>query len=225
MESWFFFALLSFVFSGLYSFFLKVSAEKNHDSSQVSFYTYLSGAFLAGIFFFLHLDFGFSSFLFIFFLAFLNAFLYFLATLTRIESLRCIHTTLYFPLYKTFGPLLVTVVSLFFFKESLSSSEIFGIVLGIFVPLLLINKKESSRQSNLKKGLFLLFLGMLLATIASSTGKIIMENNLNFYLYIFLTPLFGLCFSLFTFKKMGEKKFTPKKMLNSLECLMVFSIF
>ena len=165
------------MFSGLYSFFLKVSAEKNHDSSQVSFYTYLSGAFLAGIFFFLHLDFGFSSFLFIFFLAFLNAFLYFLATLTRIESLRCIHTTLYFPLYKTFGPLLVTVVSLFFFKESLSSSEIFGIVLGIFVPLLLINKKESSRQSNLKKGLFLLFLGMVVMGLDNANKALFMGSN------------------------------------------------
>jgi multidrug transporter EmrE-like cation transporter len=65
-------------------------------------------------------------------------------------SLRNIDTVIFFPLYKTFSPILVTIISFFFFQEMLTMKEFFGILLGIAVPLMLITSHEEKRQTNLK---------------------------------------------------------------------------
>gem|GEM_PF-6878766 len=47
-----------------------------------------------------------------------------LSVFTRVESMRNIDTVIFYPLYKTFGPIMVTGVSILFFHETLSLNEI-----------------------------------------------------------------------------------------------------
>ncbi|MCA9459331.1 MAG: EamA family transporter [Nanoarchaeota archaeon] len=211
MESWFLFALLSAIFAGLFNFMLKISAEKNHNSSLVILYSYLSGLTISGIFLSFNLE-NLDSLLFIIFLAFINSLFYFFATLTRIESLKYIDTTIYFPLYKTFSPIFIALISYFIFTENLTRFEFIGIISGILVPLLLINQAENKKQKNMKKGLIYLLIGIIFVLITTSTGKIIMEKDLNLYIYIFFTPLFGLVFSYFTYKKTYNENHSSHKL-------------
>ena len=55
--------------------------------------------------------------------AFGNVLFYFLSMLTRMEGMRNIDTVIFYPLYKTISPVLVTLVSFFFFQEVLSLKE------------------------------------------------------------------------------------------------------
>jgi multidrug transporter EmrE-like cation transporter len=61
--------------------------------------------------------------------AFVNVFFYFLSTLTRMESMKNIDSVIFFPIFKTVSPILVTISSLFIFNETLITREIIGIAL------------------------------------------------------------------------------------------------
>jgi len=205
MEIWFVYALLSGLFAGLYSFFLKVSAEKNHNSSLVTTYSMFVCSAM-GLFFFLFNTTNLNLLLLLFVVSFANAFLYFIAIVTRIESLKNIDTTIYFPISKTIGPVLMVFIGILFFSEKLIFFEFVGIMIGVVVPLLLIHKKENSNQKNMKKGLILLGIGIVFGVLSSSMSKVIVVNNLNILLFLFVSFFFGGLFSLFNYRRSKKKK-------------------
>jgi len=205
METWFVYALLSALTAGLYSFFLKVSAEKNHNGSLVSTYSMFVASGLALVLFIFSLDKITPLWIFVL-TAVVNGAFYLTATITRIVSLKNIHTTIYFPIYKTLGPSLMLLVSMFLFSESLNTYEWIGFLLGISVPLLLVSKSENNIQINLKKGLFYLVIGTFFAVISSSTAKVVTLNDLNIFGYIFLSFLIGGLISLAYYKRTSQQK-------------------
>lgn len=211
METYILFAIASALFSGLYSFILKLAAQYNFDPEKTVFYTggvtTLIGAGLVLI-----SQSSFEQWPFIVLLAIFNGVMYYVTVLTRILSLKHIHTTIYFPIYKTFGPIFATIVGIYFFKDQLSMFEMWGIGLGIIVPLLLITKAEDARQSNLVTGLWLTLLGAFTGTIAATAGKILNENNLDQITYVFLSysVLFIVAGIKFYMRKPAENKFSKK---------------
>ena len=199
METWFIYALLSGLAAGLYSFFLKVSAEKKHNGFLVSTYSMFVASGLALVFFILSLD-KISPICIFILTAVVNGTFYLVAIITRIASLKNIHTTIYFPIYKTLGPILMLLVSVFVFSEPLNAYEWVGFVLGISVPLLLISRSENSIQTNLRKGLLYLVVGTVFAVISSATAKVVTVNILNVFGYIFLSFLISGFISLTYYK-------------------------
>ncbi|MCA9495302.1 MAG: EamA family transporter, partial [Nanoarchaeota archaeon] len=192
--------ILSSIFFFFFSFLLKVSAANNHNSSLVNTYSMFSCSIIGLGIFLLSIN-NYNPLWLLFLISLGNAIFYFIAIVTRIEGLRNIDTTIYFPLYKTFGPILMVFVGIIFFADNLTYSEYFGVFLGILIPLLLIHNKEKKRQKNLKLGLIYLVLGIIFGVSSSTMGKLITYNNLNIFLFIFISFFLGGLISLYAYKK------------------------
>jgi drug/metabolite transporter (DMT)-like permease len=82
--------------------------------------------------------------------------------MVRTNALHYIDSTIYFPLNKVLGPLFVFVCGVLLFKESLTQAQLFGVVLSLCVPLLLITASEHHRQNNLQRGLIFVVISTLL---------------------------------------------------------------
>lgn len=195
IEPWFAYAILSGIFAGLYAFFTKISAQKNHKGPLVTGYAMLSAAIFS-LFLYILTEGSVHAWQLLALIAVANGIAYALTIIARIESLRNIHSVIYFPLSKVLGILIVLAFSFFAFSESLSFQEGIGILLGMLVPLLLIQKNEHLRQINLTKGLILLAVSMFFGASSSALSKIITLNDINPYLYITATFIIGGIFSL-----------------------------
>ena len=125
----------------------------------------------------------------------LGGMLYALSYILRIVSLRHVDTTIFFPLYKTLGPLLVLGIGLFYFKDTLAVYDYWGIGLGLVVPLMLLSRSEGKRQQNLKKGLTLLAITASIAAIAFAVAKIGIDTGVNLWLFVTAQAFIGMTFS------------------------------
>ena len=197
MEIFIIWAIISAITSWLYNFWFKVITEKNYSTYYSTLWSYSVAAFLA--FLFLVYD-NFSwfqniSLWLLFLFAFGNIFFFYLSVITRVKSMENIDNVIFYPLYKTFWPILVTCISIFYFQEYLSFYEFLWIIIWILVPLMLITKKESKRQKNL----FLWILFMLLTACVGSIAPIFVKlsNNIGFdtMTYVFVSFAIGIIFS------------------------------
>ncbi len=204
MESWLIFSIASIFFAGIYSFLIKVAAMKNYNPSMVTGYGYLAGAVFAGIFLFLEwLQISDIKAIMVF--AFINVLFYFFSTLTRIESMKNIDSVLFFPIFKTVSPILVTLAGIFLFHETLTTKEIIWIILWIIVPLLLIWAHENKRQINLKKGIIFLMISSALVLVSTVMIKQVNLLELNIPLFVFFTMIFGYFVSIISNKTLSKK--------------------
>jgi glucose uptake protein GlcU len=204
MESWLIFSIASIFFAGIYSFLIKVAAMKNYNPSMVTGYGYLAGAVFAGIFLFLEwLQISDIKAIMVF--AFINVLFYFFSTLTRIESMKNIDSVLFFPIFKTVSPILVTLAGIFLFHEALTTKEIIWIILWISVPLLLIWAHENKRQINLKKGIIFLMISSALVLVSTVMIKQVNLLELNIPLFVFFTMIFGYFISIISNKTVSKK--------------------
>lgn len=222
METRLIFAILSIFIAWLHNFTFKVAAEKNYDSWALWILTYLISTVWILIFIFFKWIWlsDIENIFYVGFLWFLNALFYYASFVARIESMKNIDTVIFYPIYKTIWPIIVTFISLFFFWESLTLTEIFWIIIWITIPLLLINRKENKRQWNLFKWLILVLLVAFFTWISSSTAKDLMENNLNIEFFLLSTFIFALIFSFFT-KKINSKN-RPKHVNNKWFLVLSF---
>ena len=207
METWLIWAIVVIFVSGLHNFTLKIAAERNYDVSVINFYSYLIGV----VFLWLYLiynfsDIDFSSIYITSILALWNSLFFFLSLFSRVEAMKNVDTVIFFPLYKTFWPILVTIISLMFFKEVLEFKEIIWIAIWIMVPILLITSSEKKRQKNLSLGLTFIIITSILTALSGSMWKEMMLENLNIWLYLFIGSVFGLIFSMISYKFFTNKK-------------------
>ena len=158
MELWFIYALASTVLGGLHMFFVKMASERGHDASFSTLLSSAAAALIAWAFVFT-LGISSDSWKEILLFAAASGVLYAITCITRIESLRRIDTTIFFPLYNTFGPIFAVLLGFLVFGERFTWWEFGGILLSITVPLLLIHKEENTRQKALWHStlLFLLY--------------------------------------------------------------------
>lgn len=206
METWYIYAVLSAVFAGLYSLLSKSSAFLNHNSSLVTAWSMLIAALLS----FTISDYGntinYGSLPALLGVSLLNGVLYLIVVITRIESLRYINTTLYFPIYKTIGPIIVTLISLTYFGEALDSSDKFGVMLGVIVPLILITKGEAKSNSEIKRGVILLIIGAVASAFTACIPKFAIETKLQLDFTIAFSLTFGAVASLALYLKSIKNK-------------------
>ncbi len=199
MQTWIIYALLSALAAGVHSFMFKVVIERNYSPNLVNALGYLLGVILMwGYVYYLTstwIIFPKEELIFVGIFAFLNALFYNLSVLTRIKSLRNIDTVIFFPLYKTFWPILVTMISIFVFKEYLSFKEALWIVIGICIPLMLLTKTENKIQKNLSQGLIFLLITVLFSTIGVASAKIVAFYEYSLDLFIFMTFTIGMLLS------------------------------
>lgn len=170
-EPWFVYSIISAIAGGIYIFSTKVAVERGYDGTIFNTVaSVISSVLLVGVV----LVMGEYVMLpwFLLGLLLVNAAFYMFGNIVRYDALGCIDTAIFYPLYKTLSPILVIVAGVLFFSESFTMYEIIGLALSISVPLLLISSKESGRQRNLRRGLWLLVGAALLATGAAATLKL-----------------------------------------------------
>lgn len=212
MEDWVYFALLSAVSAGFYSFLSKVSAQYRHHASQATMYTMLAGAALSGIYL-LYTRPRLDSLMLIIGLALLNILAYATTGMTRIDALKHIDATIYFPIYKLGSSLLAIPIGVLFFSDVISINELIGIAIGMLAPLLLFSKAEHARQNDLRKGLVLTGVGVLTILVGISVSKIIRFYDLDMSLYLFLTFLFGVIYSRIYYLKTKHREHLTKHVI------------
>ena len=197
METWMIWALAGAFFWGFYNFTFKMIAQRNYDTYLATIYTYAVAAFIALVVFLINswLPTIRETVLFIAILWFINIFFYTVSIVTRVEAMRDIDSVIFFPLYKTFGPIMVTWVSLFLFKEYLEARDILGIIAGISVPLLLITKTENRIQKNLFRWVVLVIVTAVLTSISSTIPKYIQVKDLDIDFFMLASFFFGIFFS------------------------------
>lgn len=200
METWLIFAILSIFAAWIHNFSMKVAAIKNYNVSIINKYSYILWIiFWFSLYLITSNNYNFlENFVPSLLLAFFNALFFTFSLFTRVYSMKNIHTVLFFPLYKTFWPILVTFVSILFFKEILTLKEIIWIIIWIIVPLLLITKTENKIQNNLFIWLIFVLLTAIFTSITSAINKEVMLSSYNFALHITLVSCFWFIFSFFT---------------------------
>ncbi len=206
------YALLSAVTGWFYGFTFKMIAQRNYDTYLATIYGYGIATLLSLIVFFLRGWFPSitQAMTFITVLWFANIFFYTMSIITRVESMRNIDSVIFFPLYKTFGPIMVTAISIFIFKEHLDMRDSLGILVGISVPLLLITKTENRIQKNLFRWVMLVVATAVLTSVSSVIPKYIQVLHLNIEFFILTSFAFGIVFSLIWYhfhSKKSHKKY------------------
>lgn len=191
MEPTFLFALLSALSAGLYSFTTKVSAHLKHHAAQVTYYSAVSSAILSGIYV-LSTSPSFSRLGLVFVVALLDAVAYAGVSITRVDALKFMDSTLFFPLYKVFSSIFAVPLGILVFSDRLSLFEGVGIAVGILAPILLVTKAEHARQGNLKKGLGLLWWSVVFALAATAASKSVPVLGLDPSVYTFIVCALGM---------------------------------
>lgn len=209
METWMIWAIAS-VFTGwIFHFLWKITAERNYDASRVNYLSYIFGAvfMLLVLIHQRNFDLG-DNILLLSLIALWNVVFYSTSFLTRVHAMKHIDTVIFFPLYKTFWPILVTFLSIFLFNESLTWKELLWILVWICVPLLLITKQENKIQNGLYIWVVMVIVTSILTTISSIMPKLIHEYSLDIFMFMFLTFIFGIPFSflLWKFRKSNRKQ-------------------
>ncbi len=196
MENWFIYALLSALFSGLHTFLQKVSVEKSHSSLLVNTINTLTSSVLALMASYFLIADNFNIILISVLFGILNGATHIIGSIIRMEGLRYIDTSVFFPLYKTIGPVFTVLLGIVFFAEHLSTRKLAGVILGILVPLLLIHKSTAFQQHNLSKGLVFVVLSALFTALAASFAKIGAQDVQNIFIFIAVSHFFGGSFAL-----------------------------
>lgn len=224
VETYIFWAIISAICGGLYAFTHKMIVERNYDINLSNIYVFIVSTFFA--FFYCLYAWGFrvtqEVLLFTTFYTIINVVFYYISLVTCIKSLENIDSVVFFPLYKTFWPILVTCISILYFWELLSGTDILWIAIGITIPLLLISRNENRIQKNLFLGIVFVVITSCVTAISSSAIKMMDSAQWNQDLFLFLWSFWGilmsLCFYIFHSKKSQHKKY--KK-----EGIIPFSLF
>lgn len=171
MEIWFWAAVVGAVFAGLSNFYFKQAAVRGYNAELFSLYGGLTSVSLVGlVLLFQHESlFGHG---WIAWLMFFGGLLASLTNILKITALRFIDSTIYFPLFKLLAPALAIVAGIIFFKESFSVLEWVGMLMGLLVPLLLINRAEDGRQNNLLAGLIIVVITGIFSAAAAVFSKL-----------------------------------------------------
>ncbi|MEZ4103900.1 MAG: GRP family sugar transporter [Candidatus Paceibacterota bacterium] len=148
--------------------------------------------------------------------------IYLFSTNLRMDSFRYIDTTIALPIHKFFSPLFVLLFGVILFKENLTTIEFIGIILGVLIPLLLINQTENGRQQNLKQGVLLITLSALLSGVGAVIYKLVTDLFSAVLFFAGIANIILALASIFFHKSRGVIKDTKTMSLNSDLIKLVF---
>jgi drug/metabolite transporter (DMT)-like permease len=178
----FFWAILAMLLAGMHIFMNKIVAHEKRDAAVNGLFSYgvpaLFGAIMlvwSGIP---------SDWFYISLIAAVAGGSHAIGSMFRITALKYIDTAIFFPIYKIIQPTVIIAAGVIWFHEVLSPLQWFGIICGMSVPLMLINRTENTRQLDLRKGLTFLMVTVGFTALGIALSKIGAESeNLIFFLF------------------------------------------
>lgn len=177
MELWFVVSVVGAVSAGISNFFFKVAAIKEYSAELFIFYSSLTSITITTTILLFWpqpvLGFGWVAGILL-----ASGLISALAGSLKVYALRYIDSTIYFPLFKLFAPLLAIIAGVFWFQESFIWYEWLGMAVGLLVPLILITKAEDNRQNNLFLGLLLVVVTGALSAFAAIIYKYSIDSGM-----------------------------------------------
>ncbi|MBN2126718.1 MAG: EamA family transporter [Deltaproteobacteria bacterium] len=171
MDAWYPYAVTALLLMGTQRFLYKVSAERKCNSAWTTFSFMGTVSVLSSLFFF----FGggpVSEVLFLVGIALLNSLSFLAATLTHMEALKHLPSSIAYPLIRLNG-VVVVVFSFLFFRDRISLIQGIGILLAMAVIVILTGAFEEGEQAhgNRRRGLLLASISVLAGAVASISSK------------------------------------------------------
>jgi drug/metabolite transporter (DMT)-like permease len=193
--SWFVFALLSAVIWGVENFLHKVAAARGYNSSKISLLLAATASILS-VFFFVFSGEKLFNIQFLLFIAILNSITFFSSFITRLESLKSIDASVFFPVSRVGVLLFLVLLGLFTLQEQLTVLHWFGLLVSVIsIVLLTYQKKTGVKKSSwYNRGVFFLGLTIVTGALANYTADIAASRT-GTYAFIFLSYLIGIPFS------------------------------
>lgn len=226
MISWYFLAVTSLLCFGIQSFGYKVIAERDYSTFWATFTFMSSVAVISTIMFFLKNQ-ALINWRFLILIAVINGFSYFLSTVTNIEALKKIPANVFYPVFRL--NIAITVLfSIFYFNESLTTSNILGIVISIMVAVLIGRTRENEENEKiLHIGLLLTLIAAIASSLASISSKFA-ANNVNQFSFIAVSYTVNALLSLGAkskFKTQNRSKLLPALILGIIIGILNFMGF
>ncbi len=171
MGSWYVFAIFALILLGFQRFLYKVSAERKCNTAWTTFSFMATVAILSSTLFLL-LGESVSDITFLIFIALVNSGAFLVATITHIEALKHIPTSVAYPIIRL-NAVVVVIFSIFFFKDHLSLFQGIGIVLALAVIVILalgINDNNAP-QKNIRRGFIFVVIALFGGAAAAISSK------------------------------------------------------
>jgi drug/metabolite transporter (DMT)-like permease len=171
MTSWYGLSIAALFLMGAQRFLYKVSAERNCNTALTTF-SFMGTVTLLALIIFLVQESPVGDVKLLLIIALLNSCSFFVGTVTHIEALKHIPTTVAYPIIRL-NAVVVVLFSILFFKDSLSLTQGLGIILAILVMLILAGQTETPERAskNMKRGLVLVFIALVAGSAASISSK------------------------------------------------------
>ena len=195
MASWYGFAILALFFMGIQRFLYKVSAERRCNTAWTTFSFMGTVAILSSILFIV-LKGSITDIQFLLFIGFLNSIAFLIATITHIEALKNIPTSVAYPIIRL-NAIIVVIFSILYFRDRLSFYQVIGIILAMAVIVILTRQfdDKNSPYRNVKRGFIFVFVSLLSGSIASISSKFA-AVHVNKLAFIAVSYIVGTLFSL-----------------------------
>lgn len=222
MIGWFELAILSAVLFGIQNFLYKSSAVKKYNSFIVTFASTITVA-IASIIFFFTTRAKILDLKFLLLISFLPALFTVINPITKIEGLRYIPTSIFYPVIKS-SLVFVLLASILIFREVVSIKEWIGIILIIFVIYIVSIKEKKHKIENLKLGLFFA-LGCALVNALSSIINKFAVARVNYNNFLGMTYIYAIFLSLIFMNLFKTKEKKERKIKQSLMMGLVIGIF
>ena len=171
MDSWYVFAIFALILLGFQRFLYKVSAERKCNTAWTTFSFMATVAILSSTLFLL-LGESVSDITFLIIIALVNSGAFLVATITHIEALKHIPTSVAYPIIRL-NAVVVVIFSIFYFKDRLSLYQGIGIVLALVVIVILavgINDNNAP-QKNIKRGFIFVLIALFGGAAAAISSK------------------------------------------------------
>lgn len=185
------FALCAF---GIQRFLYKVSAEKKCNTAWTTFAFMGTVAILSSLLFFVSGQ-SLDNVVFLIFISFINSASFLTGTITTIEALKSVPTSVAYPVIRL-NTAIVVIFSIVYFKDKLSAFQVMGIIMAITVIFILTRSANNTTQNvvdqNFRRGTILTFIALASGTIAAISSKFaaIGTNHLAFIALSYALSMF-----------------------------------
>jgi len=190
MQEYLIFTFIALFAFGLQTFLYKVSAARKCNTALTTLSFMITVSILSlGFWIYTKQPLGNIKYLLIF--AVINSIAFLTTTVTRINALKYIPTSISYPIIRT-STIFVVAFSLFYFKDTLSYYQFAGILLAVLVVFILYKNDKEDRIKNFKIGLSLTLIAMVTSAISTTAQKFasLYVNKLSYITVAYVLNIF-----------------------------------
>jgi len=204
MRNWYVLSIVALVLMGVQRFLYKVCAEKECDTAWTTF-SFMATVTVLSAVCFLTLKESVSDAGMLLLTAGINSASFVLGTLTHIEALKHVPSSVVYPIIRL-NMVVVVLFSILFLHDRVSLHQVLGILLAIAVIVILTREAEGVKGNfgSVRKGLLLAFVSLVSGSVASISSKFaaVYSNKLGFMAFSYFL---GALFSAALISRSGEE--------------------